>query len=259
MPRVPLHALIWSDDHSIYELHTQGQLEQLLPPADDSAWLAWVRGVSSFAFHSPSGSLNVYQESRPRGGSYWYAYHTSRGRTRKRYLGRTESISLPRLEEAAKALAHEHSSTPAPEQEMTLLPRRLAPPRLPTCWWSARACWRRSMGRFPPPLTLLSASAGWGKTTLLSAWVRRQKAHVAWLSLDELENSSTRFWVSLIASLRQCGRYPPNLGETALALLQSPQPPPLSACLSALLNELESHEAHEYIPPLSSSFWMIIR
>ena len=248
MPRVPLHALIWSDDHGIYELYTQGQLGQLLPPADDSEWLAWVRGVSCFAFHSPSGSLNVYQESRPRGGSYWYAYHTSRGRTRKRYLGRTESISLPRLEEVAKALAHEHSSTPAPEQEMTLLPRRRAPPRLPTVLVERARLLAVLDGALSTPLTLLSASAGWGKTTLLSAWVKRQKAHVAWLSLDELENSSTRFWVSLIASLRQCGRYPPNLGETALALLQSPQPPPLSACLSALLNEMESPEAHEVHP-----------
>ena len=248
MPRVPLHALIWSNDHNVYELHTQGHLEQVLRPADDATWLAWVREISSFAFHIPSGSLNVYQESRPRGGPYWYAYHTSQGRTRKRYLGRTESISLPRLEETAKALTPEHYTTPAPEQEMTLLSSRRAPPRQPTLLVERVRLLAALDGALSTPLTLLSASAGWGKTTLLSAWASQQKAHVAWLSLDELENSSTRFWVSLIASLRHSGRHIPNLGETALALLQSPQPPPLSACLSALLNELERSEGQE-IPP----------
>ena len=248
MPRVPLHALIWSKDHNVYELHTQGHLEQLLRPVDDPAWLAWVREVSSFAFHSPGGSLNVYQERRPRGGPYWYAYHTSQGRTRKRYLGRTQSISLPRLEETAKALTNACASTPAPEQEMTLLSSRLAPPRQPTLLVERARLLEALDGALFTPLTLLSASAGWGKTTLLSVWASKQKAHVAWLSLDELENSSTRFWVSLIASLRRCGRYPPNLGETALALLQSPQPPPLSACLSALLNELESRDVYEVHP-----------
>ena len=215
MPRVPLHALIWSKDHSVYELHTQGHLEQLLRPADDSAWLAWVREVSSFAFHSPSGSLNVYQESRPRGGPYWYAYHTSQGRTRKRYLGRTGSISLPRLEETAKALTHEHSSTPAPEQEMTLLSSRLAPPRQPTLLVERARLLAALDGALSTPLTLLSASAGWGKTTLLSAWASQQKAHVAWLSLDELENSSTRFWVSLIAALRRCGQISAEPGRNS--------------------------------------------
>src|SRR5437763_1230670 len=73
MPRVPLHALIWSSEHSLYELYTQGQLEQRFQLADEAAWLAWLRGVSSFAFHSPGGSLNVYLEKRPRGGAYWYA------------------------------------------------------------------------------------------------------------------------------------------------------------------------------------------
>ena len=248
MPRVPLHALIWSNDHSAYELHTQGQLEQRLQPMDDAAWLAWVREVSSFAFHSPSGSLNVYRERRPRGGSYWYAYHTSQGRTHKRYLGRTGSISLARLEETAKVLTHEHSSTPAPEQEMTLLASRLTPPRLPPLLVERARLLAALDGALSTPLTLLSASAGWGKTTLLSAWANQQKAHVAWLSLDELDNSLTRFWVLLIAALRRCGQYPPNLGETALALLQSPQPPPLSACLSALLNELESRERQEVHP-----------
>src|SRR6266700_3234945 len=95
MPRVPLHALTWSREQNLYELYTQGQLEQRFRPAEESAWLAWLREATSFAFHGASGSLNVYQEARPRGGQYWYAYHTTRSRTRKRYLGSSAQLTLP--------------------------------------------------------------------------------------------------------------------------------------------------------------------
>ncbi|HET8851583.1 MAG TPA: LuxR C-terminal-related transcriptional regulator, partial [Ktedonobacteraceae bacterium] len=98
-------------------------------------------------------------------------------------------------------------------------------------------------GALLTPLTLLAAPAGWGKTTLLAAWARRHEAQVAWLSLEELDTSPTRFWVALIAALRRCGGYAPSFGETAVALLSSPQPPPLSTILVVLLQELEGRSA----------------
>src|SRR5947209_7430978 len=244
MPRVPLHALTWSREQNLYELYTQGQLQQRFRPAEEAAWLAWLGSVSSFAFHSPGGSLNVYLERRPRGGVYWYAYHTSQGRTRKRYLGRTETLSLAHLEEIAPTLLPEQQPTQARERGMLVLSGRLAPPRLPNALVERERLLSALDGALATPLTLLSAAAGWGKTTLLSAWAGRHTAQVAWLSLDELDNSPTRFWVSLIAALRHGGGYAPSFGETAMALLESPQPPPLSTILTALLQELESREAH---------------
>jgi LuxR family transcriptional regulator, maltose regulon positive regulatory protein len=249
MPKLPFHAIAWSQDQSCYELYTQGRLQQRFRPADETAWLAWLREVTSFAFHGESGSLNVYREARPRGGQYWYAYHTTRGCTRKRYLGSSAQMTLARLEETAQTLASE--STPPssaasrmrPPAEQLLSPR-LAPPRLPHSLVERERLLAALDGALSTPLTLLSAPAGWGKTTLLSAWASQHQAQVAWLSLDELDTSLTRFWVSLIAALRRCGRYTSGLGETAAALLQSPQPPPLVTCLSALLHELESQEAH---------------
>jgi LuxR family transcriptional regulator, maltose regulon positive regulatory protein len=244
MPRVPLHALTWSREQNLYELYTQGQLGQRFRPAEEAAWLAWLREVSSFAFHSPGGSLNVYLERRPRGGAYWYAYHTSQGRTRKRYLGRTETLSLAHLEEIAQTLLREQQPTQALERGMLVLSGRLAPPRLPNALVEREHLLSALDGALATPLTLLSASAGWGKTTLLSAWTGRHTAQVAWLSLDELDNSPTRFWVSLIAALRHCGGYAPSFGETAVALLESPQPPSPSTILTALLQELEGRSAH---------------
>ena len=86
-------------------------------------------------------------------------------------------------------------------------------------------------------LTLLSASAGWGKTTLLSIWATRHPHQVAWVSLDQLDNDPTRFWVAVIEAARTCLR---PVGETSLTILHSPEPPPLSATLTVLLNELDS-------------------
>lgn len=55
------------------------------------------------------------------------------------------------------------------------------------------------------PLTLLSASAGFGKTTLLSAWASQYNGQVAWLALEEQDNDPMRFWAYVIAALRKAG------------------------------------------------------
>ena len=85
------------------------------------------------------------------------------------------------------------------------------------------------------PLTLLSASAGFGKTTLLSTWASQSTSQVAWLTLDEQDNDPTRFWAYVIAALRHSGS---PVGEATLALLHSPQPALLTSALTALINEL---------------------
>jgi LuxR family maltose regulon positive regulatory protein len=54
------------------------------------------------------------------------------------------------------------------------------------------------------PLTLVSAPAGFGKTTLLSAWVQSLKARtplVAWVSLDEEDNDPLSFWTYILSAL----------------------------------------------------------
>src|SRR5579864_3185461 len=55
------------------------------------------------------------------------------------------------------------------------------------------------------PLTLLSASAGFGKTTLLSAWASQSTGQIAWLSLDEQDNDPTRFWAYVIHAPKHSG------------------------------------------------------
>lgn len=90
-------------------------------------------------------------------------------------------------------------------------------------------------GGLPGKLTLISAPAGFGKTTLVSHWLDHIKRQAAWLSLDEDDNDFTRFWTYVIAALRTIM---PEVGTNALALLQSSPSPPSHAILTPLLNDL---------------------
>ena len=84
-------------------------------------------------------------------------------------------------------------------------------------------------------LILISASAGFGKTTLISDWIAGCGRPVAWLSLDEGDNDITRFLTYLVAALQTIAA---NIGEEVLGALQSPQPPPIESILTALINEI---------------------
>lgn len=84
-------------------------------------------------------------------------------------------------------------------------------------------------------LTLITAPAGFGKTTLLSEWISQSPRCVTWLSLDDDDNDPTRFWTYFISSLQQLRS---DLGASALALLQSAQAPPISSILTAIINDL---------------------
>src|ERR687893_756199 len=83
-------------------------------------------------------------------------------------------------------------------------------------------------------LTLISAPAGSGKTTLVGEWVAGVERPAAWLSLDEGDNDPTRFLTYLVAALQTVA---PDIGESVLGVLGSPQPPPTESLLTALLNE----------------------
>ena len=86
-------------------------------------------------------------------------------------------------------------------------------------------------------LTLVSAPAGFGKTTLLTEWLDHSKYSAAWVSLDQADNHAISFWSYVIAALQTVE---PHIGTNAAALLQSPQPAPIEAVLTILLNELSA-------------------
>jgi len=86
-----------------------------------------------------------------------------------------------------------------------------------------------------PGMTLISAAAGFGKTTLVSEWLAGCGRPAAWLSLDEGDSDVTRFMTYLVAALQTIRT---QIGEGVLSALQSPQPPSSEALLTSLLNEI---------------------
>jgi LuxR family maltose regulon positive regulatory protein len=94
------------------------------------------------------------------------------------------------------------------------------------------------MKSFEYKLTLVSAPAGFGKTTLLSNFVQSlppERARVAWLSVDEGDNEPVLFWRYVLTAL---DRALPGLCTELLSYLHAQQAPPLRSVLQALLNRL---------------------
>ena len=119
-------------------------------------------------------------------------------------------------------------------------------------WWrpssSTRGCGRvwcrdpastRSWAAGGRGLTLVSAPAGFGKTTLLAAWLAGAAAgeagtrRIAWVSLDEADTSAAAFWAYVLTALERAA---PGAGAEGLALLEAGQP--VESVLATVLNEL---------------------
>ncbi len=88
-------------------------------------------------------------------------------------------------------------------------------------------------------LVLLSAPAGYGKTTLLSEWVSQGDLQPAWVSLDEADNDVQRFLAYVVAALKSIE---PEIGRAWADALQAPQRPPLDELLTLLLNDLATSD-----------------
>jgi membrane protein YqaA with SNARE-associated domain len=86
------------------------------------------------------------------------------------------------------------------------------------------------------PLSLISAAAGFGKTTLVSEWIAGCGRPVAWLSLDEGDSDLTRFLTYLVAAVQTIA---PHIGAATLSVLQSSQPPSTDVLQTALLGPVE--------------------
>ncbi len=119
----------------------------------------------------------------------------------------------------------------------TILATKLyIPPPTPTLVPRTRLLERLAAGT-RRKLTLVSAPAGFGKTTLVSSWIAgapMSERRVAWLSLDSGDNDPARFITYLVAALRTIA---PDAGGDVLALLQAAQQAAPQAVLAALLND----------------------
>jgi LuxR family maltose regulon positive regulatory protein len=128
---------------------------------------------------------------------------------------------------------------PAPATPAPLLETKLYVPRLRHGQVARPRLTERLDRGLERRLTLVSAPAGFGKTTLIAEWLTGLAdgaAAPAWLSLDPSDDATT-FWSYVIAALQMVA---PGVGATSGRLLREPQPPPIRSILEALLNELSS-------------------
>src|SRR5437588_4267699 len=185
-----------------------------------TAWYGWLKeeAAKSFAFRSAQGALTVRRE-QSHGNWYWYAYRTQQGQLHKAYLGKLEELTPERLHDVAATLvvntqphrqgpnanivppalisAEPPLNTKTRRHDETMLATKLFIPRpAPTLVARPRLMARLTAG-VQRSLTLVTAPAGWGKTTLLSAWRSDPGSGafvVAWVSLDAGDNDPVRFW-----------------------------------------------------------------
>ncbi len=262
MPKAARYRLSWVDKHEIYVLHdADNQQQTFSAPPGSSAWPSLLRNIPSFTFNGKSGQLTVRQESRGGAGTYWYAYRRYGNRMLKRYLGRASDLTPAQLEEAAL-----HLMASSPEQKFPvhdsaqghdpmqggyqasaydpLLATKLHWPRLRTQLIPRSHLIERLQRGVADTLTLVSAPAGFGKTTLLTQWRATTSIPVAWLSLDLEDDEPVRFFTYLVAALQTLD---PHLGTRTYARLCLPQPPELETVLALLINDLISWQGEDFV------------
>ncbi|MEO8289355.1 MAG: LuxR C-terminal-related transcriptional regulator, partial [Chloroflexota bacterium] len=227
-------------------------------------WFAWLESATTFAFTCPSGRFTARKEARTRGGFYWKAYHTYRGTLHRAYLGKSSDLTLDRLINTASTLsvapapigpstsATGARSSDAPVAPTYLLTTKLnVPPARAQLVIRPRLFERLEVG-LRGKLTLIAAPAGFGKTTLLSAWRTTAAGSTmpfAWVSLDPADNDPILFWRYVLTAI---DGVVPGVARSALNLLQSPQPPPSETILAALLNEIAA------TPSIPDSFVLVL-
>ncbi len=258
-------ALIWSQEDQQYLWRDEHDTETLDVRQEPQAWQRRLAAYTSFSFQGREGHLSLLKEARPHGGDgYWYAYRRQGKRTAKKYAGRTADLSAAGLEQMARVLGyspeqgnqdtvngdareagdgrewratdlagqHHHSRSSSRETPL-LVPKFQLPPLHPSLVPRER---RLSLldRALEHRLTLVSAPAGYGKTTLVRQWVAERSTQpqfppVAWVSLDGGDNDPVRFWRYLMTA---CQVFGDHVAREALALLRSMPQPPFEASLT---------------------------
>ena len=228
------------------------------------AWFAWLETASTFSFASEEGLFTARQEraNRQHGGRYWKAYRKQHGKLSSHYLGKSETLTLERLQTVARALADPLARMPPAREAFEarpparsraprahgdpfnlLLSTKLHGPRLRAQLVSRPQLAELLQEGMQGSLTLVSAPAGFGKTTLLAQWREALHMPVAWLTLETQDNEPVRFFTYLIAALQTLD---PGLGTSALGLLQTPQPAAWETVLTLLTNDLSASRTEDF-------------
>jgi LuxR family maltose regulon positive regulatory protein len=283
MPKIATSRVAWLPSGQTYAVEESGAQGPRDIQPDSPAWFAWLDTAFTFAFRGQNGHLTARKEMRPSGVSYWYAYRGMGKKLSKRYLGKTNDVTLARLEHVATDLAAAlHVSAPSPPgqavsldpepggifrpypvnpeggtaveptshpgtspgQRDLILATKLQMPRLRTRLVSRAHLIQLLDQGLDGTLTLISAPAGFGKTTLLTQWLAESELPVAWLSLESADNDPFRFLSYFIAAMQTRD---PSIGKTTQEMLLTPQLPQLERALALLANDLARSASGDFV------------
>ncbi len=221
-----------------------------------SAWYDWLEHHTVYSFVDRVGAFTARKSGTDPNSSYWDAYHTRQGKLYRVRLGRSNMLTLERLQAVARTLAGEHAQTeptgasPAePIASMRQQPRTIAnigfsSPLIQTKLYRPRSgsdviprtrLIERLNAGLSSNVTLISAPAGFGKTTLLAEWLKTNDRSTAWLSLDENDNELPIFVYSLAAALQTVF---PDAFQTTASLLKASQFPSPNHVAALFINDL---------------------
>jgi LuxR family maltose regulon positive regulatory protein len=267
MLKSDIAQVAWNAHGASYQVLEKAE-KGTTPPQRDfegQTWQEWLAQRSSFSFSSRDGyRFTARKESRARGRTYWVAYRKAGGKLTHSYIGRSEDVTLTRLEQVARSLSggdNQDDVTPRfiegdslqtqqarQETPVTMgwqdqyLSTKFFMPAAPHTLIARPRLFSLLDGGRGRRLTLVSAPAGFGKTTLLSAWMRAQPPGnplVAWVSLDEADNDPARFWSYVLTALDQ-GR--PGTYSKLAAYVRGEAQPSLQYVTAACLNRLAEYD-----------------
>ena len=184
---------------------------------DSATWQAWLDcpGADGFLYQSPTGSFTAYRHAQ---SVQWAAYRASPQAVHVVELGDAGKLTLAVLEHAAGALAQQCTAAAQAEAPEPLLASKLYAPRPSAAVVRGQRLVAQLAGGSARPLTVITAPAGFGKTTLITSWAAEQpSARLAWISLEAADSDLRRFLRYVIAACRQIE---PMCGALALEHLR---------------------------------------
>ena len=226
---------------------------------ETTEWYDWLEQNAAFTFVDAEGTFTARKSMLRMGGSYWKAYFRRQGKLYRMHLGYSHTLTLEKLNATAHAFAHKHVSReradmPLPQSSasrlhthtlphmaitgihpMALMQTKLYRPRKRSDLISrARLLNRLNVG-LSGNVTLISAPAGFGKTTLIAQWIQSIERPTAWLSLDEHDNEFRAFVQSLTAALQSAL---PDAFHGIGSLFEAPRFPSAKYIVPLLINDL---------------------
>ncbi len=219
------------------------------------AWYDWLEHHTTFTFVARAGSITVRKSGTHPGDHDWKASRTRMGKVFHVSLGPSRALTLSRLRAAAQRLVKKSAHVPSTLSPATPAASTLAVPTSAATVNPPSSLIQRKLYRPPSSsdiirrtrlierlnsglssrFSLVSAPAGFGKTTLLAEWVSTIDRPTAWLSLDAHDNELRVFVYGLAAALQ---RIFPDAFEATASLLKASQIPSPDQVATLLLNDL---------------------